>query len=98
MEIIILSVVVVIAFLFFIVTSIIEFSKMDKDVYKYDNSKVKFGRDALYNLLESLFNDKDLSVNDKKKLVKTIERTISDMESDGTYFPLKEELDEMDVN
>ena len=88
-EIVILSVVVMIAFVVFIVTSIREFSKMEKEEYKYDPKGSKLGRDAIYYLLESLFEDVSLSKNDKKSLIKTIDRTMADMESDGIYFPEK---------
>jgi hypothetical protein len=92
-EIVILSIFVMIAFLFFIIASIKEISKMEKEPYQY--KKPVFGRDALYNLLENLFNDDKLSVKEKKNLLKTIDRTISDMESDGMYFPeeIKDELE-----
>ncbi len=94
-NIVILSIVVMIAFVVFIVNSIREFSRMEKEVYKYDPKKSKFGRDAIYYLLESLFEDVSLSKNDKKSLIKTIDRTISDMESDGMYFSdeVKEKLE-----
>ena len=91
--ILILSIFVMIAFLFFIIASIKEISKMEKEGYQY--KKPVFGRDALYNLLENLFNDDKLSEKEKKNLLKTIDRTISDMESDGMYFPeeIKDELE-----
>ena len=93
-EIIILSVVVMIAFVVFIFTSIKEFSKMNKEEYKYDPNAKRFGRDGIYYLLETLFEDVSLSKGDKKTLIKTIDRTIADMESDGIYFPekVKEDL------
>lgn len=80
-DIIILTTAVVIAFLIFIITSIIEFKKMDKKKYKYEKSK--FGRNALYDFLEKKLDDKKMSKKEKKKI---IERTISDMETDGIYF------------
>jgi hypothetical protein len=91
--ILILSIFVMIAFLFFIIASIKEISKMEKEGYQY--KKPVFGRDALYNLLENLFNDDKLSEKEKKNLLKTIDRTISDMESDGMYFSeeIKDELE-----
>jgi len=92
-EIVILSIVVMVAFLIFIITTFKEISKMEKEGYQY--KKPVFGRDALYNLLENLFNDDKLSEKEKKNLLKTIDRTISDMESDGMYFPeeIKDELE-----
>jgi len=59
-EIVILSVVVMIAFVVFIVASIKEFSKMEKEVYKYNPDVKRFGRDGIYYLLESLFEDVSL--------------------------------------
>jgi hypothetical protein len=93
-EILILSVVVMIAFVVFIVTSIKEFSKMEKEEYKYDPNAKKYGRDGIYYLLETLFEDVSLSKGDKKTLIKTIDRTMADMEFDGIYFPekVKEDL------
>jgi hypothetical protein len=88
-EIVILSVVVMIAFLVFIIASIKEFSKMEKEEYKYDPNAKRYGRDGIYYLLETLFEDVSLSKGDKKILIKTIDRTISDMEFDGIYFPEK---------
>lgn len=91
--ILILSVFVIIAFLFFIVSCIREFSKMEKEEYQY--KKPVFGRDRLYYILENLFSDTNLSKTEKKSLLKTIDRTISDMESDGMYFSeeIKAELE-----
>jgi len=92
-EIVILSIVVMVAFLIFIITTFKEISKMEKEPYQY--KKPVFGRDALFYILENFFNDKSLSETDKKSLLKTIDRTISDMESDGMYFPeeIKDELE-----
>jgi Zn-dependent oligopeptidase len=91
--IIILSIFVTIAFVVFIVASIKELSKMEKEPYQY--KKAVYGREAIYNILENLFNDDKLSEKEKKNLLKTIDRTISDMESDGMYFPeeIKDELE-----
>jgi Zn-dependent oligopeptidase len=91
--IIILSIFVAIAFVVFIVASIKEISKMEKEPYQY--KKPVYGREAIYNILENLFNDDKLSEKEKKNLLKTIDRTISDMESDGMYFPeeIKDELE-----
>jgi hypothetical protein len=91
--ILILSIFVMISFLVFIIASIKEISKMEKEPYQY--KKPVFGRDALFYILENFFNDKSLSETEKKSLLKTIDRTISDMESDGMYFPeeIKDELE-----
>ena len=94
-EIVILSVVVMIAFLVFIITSIKEFSKMEKEEYTYNPTRKKFGRDAVYDMMERLFDDTKQTKEDKVKLIKTLDRTISDMESDGMYFSdeVKEKLE-----
>lgn len=94
-EIVILSVVVMIAFLVFIITSIKEFSKMEKEEYTYNPTQKKFGRDAVYDMMERLFDDTKQTKEDKAKLIKTLDRTISDMESDGMYFSdeIKEKLE-----
>lgn len=94
-EIVILSVVVMIAFLVFIITSIKEFSKMEKEEYTYNPTRKKFGRDAVYDMMERLFDDTKQTKEDKVKLIKTLDRTIADMESDGMYFSdeVKEKLE-----
>lgn len=82
-DIIILTAIVAIAFVIFIVTSIKEFTKMAKTPYKY-KKETGFNRAVLFNLITSLLDEKD---EQKKKEIKTvIQRTISDMETDGTYF------------
>jgi hypothetical protein len=92
-EIVILSIVVMVAFLIFIITTFKEISKMEKEPYQY--KKPVFGRDALFYILENFFNDKSLSETEKKSMLRTIDRTISDMESDGMYFPeeIKDKLE-----
>jgi predicted Holliday junction resolvase-like endonuclease len=94
-EIVILSVVVMIAFLVFIITSIKEFSKMEKEEYTYNPTRKKFGRDAVYDMMERLFDDTKQTKEEKVKLIKTLDRTIADMESDGMYFSeeVKEKLE-----
>lgn len=95
LDIIIFTSLVVVAFIVFIITSIKEFSKMDKEDYIYSPTKKKFGRDAVYDLLENLFDETQKSNKDKIQLLKRIDRTISDMESDGMYFSeeVKEKLE-----
>lgn len=68
---------------------------MEKEEYRYSTTSKKFGRDAVYDLLERLFDDKSNTKKDKIKLLKTIDRTIADMEYDGMYFPdeVKEKLE-----
>ncbi len=68
---------------------------MEKEEYTYKPNVKKYGRDAVYDLLENLFDDTKKSKEDKLNLFKTIDRTISDMESDGMYFSeeVKEKLE-----
>jgi len=94
LDIILLTAVVAVAFLVFIVTTLKEFTKMETEVYTDLKSKPSYGRDALYDLLQKLFDDDSIPKTDKKTVLKTIGRTMADMESDGLYFPeeIKEKL------
>jgi hypothetical protein len=94
LDIILLTAVVAVAFLVFIVTNLKEFTKMETEVYTDLKSKPSYGRDALYDLLQKLFDDESIPKTDKKTVLKTIGRTMADMESDGLYFPeeIKEKL------
>lgn len=85
-DLILLTIIVVIAFTVFIVTSLREFSKMEKNDYKHNPNEYMFGRNAVYQILEKLLDE--TKTNDEKRidLFKTIDRTIADMESDGVYF------------
>jgi predicted RND superfamily exporter protein len=85
-DIIILTSVVAIAFFVFIIVSIRELVKMETTEYRYNPNGKKYGRDAIYNLLEKLFEDDTISKDSKKEIIKTLERNISDMETDGVYF------------
>jgi hypothetical protein len=94
LDIILLTAVVAIVFLVFIVTTLKEFAKMETEIYTDLKSKPSYGRDALYDLLQKLFDDESIPKTDKKTVLKTIGRTMADMESDGLYFPeeIKEKL------
>jgi hypothetical protein len=85
LDIIILTVVVVIAFIVFIVTSIQEFKKMEDSPYEFERAS-GITRAALFNLLSSLVDDEELPEKNREKFKSTIKRTISDMETDGVYF------------
>jgi hypothetical protein len=95
LDVILFSSIVTAAFVVFIVASVREFTKMEKEEYIYKPNVKKYGRDAVYDLLENLFDDTKKSKEDKLNLFKTIDRTISDMESDGMYFSeeIKEKLE-----
>jgi hypothetical protein len=86
LDVIILSAFAATGFIIFIVGCFREFSKMEKEDYRPSPSNKKFGRDAVYDLLEGMFDDTKQTKEERIKLVKTLERTISDMESDGMYF------------
>ena len=94
LDIILLTAVVAVAFLVFIITTLKEFTKMETETYTDVKSKPSYGRDALYDLLQKLFDDESIPKTDKETVLKTIGRTMADMESDGLYFPeeIKEKL------
>jgi hypothetical protein len=87
LEIIVLTTIVSTLFVVFFILMYKEFSKMEKEEYTYKPDVKRYGRDGIYNLLERLFDDELQTKSQKVKLFKTIDRTISDMESDGMYFP-----------
>lgn len=95
LDIIILTSLVVVGYVVFIVGCLKEFSKMEKEEYKPSTTNKKFGRDAVYDMMERMFDDTKQTKEDKIKLIKTLDRTISDMESDGMYFSedVKEKLE-----
>lgn len=86
LDVIILSGVAATLFIIFIVVCFKEFSKMSKEDYVYDAKQKKFGRDAIYDMIERLFNDTKKTKKERVKLFKTLEVTLSDMESDGMRF------------
>ena len=59
-----------------------------------DYSKEKGPRADMVNFIGNIFDDKNIPKKEKKIIVKAMNRTIADMESDGMYFPteVKEEL------
>jgi len=95
LDVIILSAIAATGFIIFIVGCFREFAKMEKEEYKPSTTNKKFGRDAIYDLLEGLFDDKLTTKKQKVELLKRIDRTISDMESNGIYFSdeVKEKLE-----
>ena len=95
LEIIVLTTIVSTLFVVFFILMYKEFSKMEKEEYTYKPNVKRYGRDAVYDLLERLFDDETKSKSQKVKLFKTIDRTIADMESDGMYFSedIKEKLE-----
>lgn len=89
LDIIILTTILGTLFLVFFVFTYKEFSRMEKEGFVEDPNAKKYGRDALFVLAQRLFdedNQKTKSKKQKKQIYKAMYRTISDMESDGTYF------------
>lgn len=85
LDIIILTIAVALAFVIFIITSLKEISQMADEPYKFEKPS-GFTREALFDVLSSLFDDDEISVKNRRKFKATLERTISDMETDGMYF------------
>ena len=94
LDIYILTSIVATLFIVFCVTIYREFSRMGREGYNPDPNEKKYGREALFVLAAKLFDDEKVPVKDKKIIHKAVARTISDMESDGIYFP-EEVKDEM---
>lgn len=95
LDVIILSGVAATLFIIFIVACFREFSKMAKEDYVHDPKQKSYGRDAVFVMMERLFDDTKRTKKDKVKLFKTLDRTIADMELDGMYFSeeVKEKLE-----
>ena len=95
LDVIILSAVAAIGFVVFIVGCFREFSKMENEEYRPSVGNKKFGRDAIYDMVERMLDETKKSNKDKIQLLKRIDRTIADMESDGMYFSeeIKEKLE-----
>jgi hypothetical protein len=79
-----------------------EFSNASKNGYKHDPTAKKYGREALFVILERLFDDqpkpkKEKKSKKKKDPYKAMFRNIADMESDGVHFPedIKKQLVKM---
>lgn len=86
LDVIVLTVLVVGAFIVFIVTSLKEINRIVDEPYQYEKAS-GFTRAALFNALSSLFEDDEEIPNEKREKFKsTLKRTIADMETDGIYF------------
>ena len=97
LDIIILTTIVSTLFAVFFILTFKELSRMEKTPYKYDPNEKKYGRDALFVFAQKLFDEestKKMTKKEKTAIISSVSRTISDMESDGVYFPIevKEEL------
>lgn len=98
MEIILLSSIVVTLFVVFGIATYREINDISKKGYLPTNSKQTGGRASMVNFVGRLFDDelasKKMTIKQKDIVYKAIYRTVSDMESEGVYFPedVKEEL------
>ena len=92
LDIIILTSVVATLFAVFIVTMWRELNEVSKRPPDYSSERGP--RADMINFVGSIFDDQSIPKREKKMIVKAMNRTISDMESDGLYFPeeVKEEL------
>ncbi len=98
LDIIILTTILSTLFIVFFGLMYREFSKMEKNEYKYDPNEKKYGREALLIFMQRLFDDettKKMTKKEKRVMLSSVKRTIADMESDGVYFPIeiKEDLE-----
>lgn len=93
LDIIILTAVLSTLFIVFGIWTYIELSSFDEKI----TNDIKNGgpRVNLMKFMQRLF-DEDITIKEKKVIYKVVKRTISDMESDGVYFPkdIKEKLKE----
>ncbi len=92
LDILILTSVVATLFVVFIIAIWRELNAVSKRPPDY--SKENGPRANMVNFVGSIFDDNNVPKKEKKMIMKVINRTISDMESDGIYFPddVKEEL------
>lgn len=91
-DIYILSSIVATLFAVFIITMWRELNVVSKNPPNY--SQERGPRADMIKFVGNIFEDKNIPKKEKKMIVKAIARTISDMESDGLYFPdeVREEL------
>lgn len=92
LDIIILTSIVATLFVVFFIAMYREFNNVGKTNQSYD--KESGPRADMVNFIGNIFDDKSIPKKEKKMIVKAMNRTIADMESDGLYFPdeVKEEL------
>lgn len=85
LDIIILTLVVVVSFLIFIMSTVKELNQMKHEPYQSEK-ETGYSRAALFKVLGSLFEDEEIPKKHRVKLKTTLQRTMSDMESNGVYF------------
>jgi hypothetical protein len=86
LDIIILTTIISTLFIVFGILMYKEFSNMEKNGYQYDPNSKKYGRDALFVMMQRLFDGETIPKKEKKVVYQAMFRTIADMESDGVYF------------
>ena len=84
-DIIILTSLVIISFVIFIISSLKEINRMTEEPYEFEKA-TGFSRPALFNVLRALFEDDEMQEEDKERFRNTLQRSISDMHTDGVYF------------
>jgi hypothetical protein len=96
LDIIILTSIISTLFIVFGILMYKELSNVDKNGWQYDPNAKKYGREALFVLMQRLFDEDSVPKKERKTIYKAVKRTIADMESDGMYFPeeVKEQLKE----
>ncbi len=94
LDLIILSTIVSVLFVVFIVGVYRAIKDADENEYMY--TKEGGPRVWLFNSMAKLFEDEKVTKKEKEVIYKAMYRTMSDMESDGIYFPdnVKEKLKE----
>lgn len=93
LDIFILTSVVATLFAVFIITIWRELNTVSKQPPDY--SEERGPRADMIKFIGNIFDDKKIPKKEKKLIVKAMNRTIADMESDGIYFPeaVKAELE-----
>jgi hypothetical protein len=96
LDIIILTSVISTLFVVFFILMYRELKDVDENGWKPDPNAKKYGREALFVLMQRLFDEDSVPKKEKKTIYKAVKRTISDMESDGIYFSeeVKEKMKE----
>lgn len=93
LDLIVLSSILAGSFIIFIVVVVKEIMKIDleKKIYEKESGP----RARMINAVGKLFDTESVSKEDKEIIHRVIQRTISDMESDGIRFPdhIKEEFE-----
>lgn len=87
LDIIILTSVISTLFVVFFVLMYRELADAEKNGWKSDPNAKKYGREALFVLMQRLFEDEVTPKKEKKSVYRAMHRTMADMESDGIYFP-----------